>query len=491
MDQQQEKVRQFAAYGVKENEIFREIMRARHLDYVLFSRPENRANREYGLSQEELYEAAQKLTAETLGPAPGPAETYAAVYTLALSVDPMDFSGAEAPSRASAAVLREAVGQAEKAGQTVLFAGADRYLARLTDIFVTLRDKRIAVAVDNASWRQPLSLIYGRGRIMTMDEIPADEERYDYIFYFGAEEERTLALWQAMEAHLAEDGVMEALLPSALLRADEGPAKETLSAMAARRTVSSMYHLVDGEAEEDLIASGGADRDGHIRFGELDCTDGLRRWNRAAISREAFAGADSWDYDLYGWNGSEAVQTILAAGLLDPDFAVGSVFRAVPALKGTLGTYRVIPAEAVTDACVREDLVKEQTAADVKRVEAGDLLAVRRPGGIRCAVVPDRLAGAAAAADVMVFRPMDSYTAEYLKVYLDGPLGGLFLGAMTAGGTCHVCASRLLRLPVRRASEAQIGALTAMVRKSTAALAAAEDDWRRVKRDAVGLLMGR
>lgn len=491
MDQQQEKVRQFAAYGVKENEIFREIMRARHLDYVLFSRPESRSNREYGLSQEELYEAAQKLTAETLGAVPGPAESYAAVYTLALSVDPMDFSGADGPSRALAAVLRQAEARAETAGQTVLFAGAERYLARLTEIFVALRNKRIAVALADETWRQPLSLIFGRGRIMTMDDIPGDEERYDYIFYAGADGAETLSFWQAMEDHLADGGVMEALLPSGLLRAEEGPARETLRSMAARRTVSSMYHLVDGEMEEDLVATGGEDRDGRILFGELDCTDGLRRWDRAAISRDAFAAADSWDYDLYGWNGSEAVQTILAAGLLDPDFAVGSVFRAVPAMKGTLGTYRVIPAEAVTDACVREDLVKERPASDVKRVEGGDLLVVKRPGGIRCAVVPDRLAGAAAADGVTVLRPLDRYTAEYLKVYLDGPLGGLFLDAMTTGGACHVCASRLLRLPVRRASDEQIGTLTARVKESTAALAAAEENWRTVKRDAVGLLMGR
>ena len=91
----------------------------------------------------------------------------------------------------------------------------------------------------------------------------------------------------------------------------------------------------------------------------------------------------------------------------------------------------------------------------------------------------------------MVLRPLEGYTAEYLKGYLDGPIGQLFLDAMSAGGVCRVCASRLLRVPVRRTSAERIGAVTAAVKQSTAALAAAEADWRRVKRDAVGLLMGR
>ena len=489
MDQLKEtKTKQFAELGVAAEDIFREIMRARHLDYVLFSQP---SNREYGLTQEELLAAAQKLTAARFGDAPGDAERYARIYTLALSVDPMLFAEAAPVSEATAALMREAVAHAEQAGQTVLFAGAEQYLPCLTDIFVTLRGKRIAVAVADAAWKEPVAMIYARGRAMTMEELAGDTERYDYIFYAGTDDAGSAAYWQTMRGLLAQGGVMEALFPDDLLRAEEGLAWEAFRQAASSLTVASVYHLVDGETERDLVTTGAAEPSGRIVFGELGTEDGLRHYDRAALSREAFAAADSWDYDLYGWNGSEAVQTILAAGLLDPDFAVGSVFRAVPAMKGTLGTYRLIAPEAVTEACVREDLVKETMAADVRRAEAGDLAVVCGPAGFRTAVVPAALSGAAAAEDVMLFRPLDDYTAEYLKAYLDGPMGRLFLDAMSAGGRCRACASRLLRLPIRRASAAQISAVTAMVRKSTAALAAAEADWRKTKRDAVGVMMGR
>lgn len=113
----EEKIRKFAGLGVAEADIFREIMRARHLDYVLFSQP---SNREYGLTQEALFEAAQKLTAEKLGVVPGDVETYAAIYTLALSVDPMMFAETAPVSAVTAALVRRAAAEAEKAGQTVL-----------------------------------------------------------------------------------------------------------------------------------------------------------------------------------------------------------------------------------------------------------------------------------------------------------------------------------------------------------------------------------
>lgn len=487
----EEKIRQFAALGVEEAQIFREIMRARHLDYVLFHQPDSRSNREYGLSQEDLQKAAQTLTAEKFGGVPDDAEQYARIYTLALSVDPMMFAGADAATDAVAALAGKAVAHAEAAGQTVLFAGAEQYLPCLTDIFVTLRGKRIAVAVADEAWKEPVAMIYARGRAMTMDEIPGDTERYDYIFYAGRADGDSAAYWQALGAHLAEGGTMEALLPDALLRSDKEAVQAVFREAAARCTVSSLYHVTDGEEEKDFVACGAPDRAGRIVFGELTADGGVRTWDRAALGREAFAAADSWDYDLYAWNGSEALQTILAAGLLDPDFAVGSIFREVPALKGTLGTYAVIHGDAVTDSCVRTDLVKEEPAADVKRVSAGDLAVTLRQGRLCCAVVPAELEGAAAAGDVTVLRPMEDYTAEYLKAYLDGPIGGLFLDGMTAGGACRICPSRLLRLPVRRASPEQIGAVTAVVKRSTAALAAAEADWRKAKRDSVGLMMGR
>ena len=53
----------FGHYGVPEENIFQEVMRARYLDYFLFSNP---SNAQYGISIEDLYENMKK-TADRLG----------------------------------------------------------------------------------------------------------------------------------------------------------------------------------------------------------------------------------------------------------------------------------------------------------------------------------------------------------------------------------------------------------------------------------------
>ncbi len=483
-------LRRFADLGVGEKDVFREIVRARYLDYVLFRTPETRANQEYGLTQEDLLSEAERLTGEMLGKVPGDVETYALIYTLALTVDPMRYSGAEPASDLLSALVHCVLEQADTLGNSVLFAGADHYLTCLTDIFVTFRERQIAVTVADEAWRKPLSMIYARGRVISTEEVLSGSDRYDYIFYVGEDSADGARLWQDLQGRLTDKGRMDAYLPDNLLRSDDEEVQRILQGMAERCCVSALYHGVDGETETVCIRSGASDKRGRIVFGEIEASDGLRFCGKTALGRDAFAAAASWDCDLYAWNSSEAIQTLFTAGLLDPDFAVGSVFREVPAMKGTLGTYTVISPEAVTESCIRTDLVSEDIAADVKRAAAGDLAAVREADGLRCAVVPKELDGAAAAEGVMLFRPLEGYTAEYLKGYLDGPIGRLFLGTMSADGACQVCASRLLRMPLRRAPAETIGAVTALVRQSTEKLAAAEADWRRVKRDFVGLTMG-
>lgn len=107
----------FGRYGVPEENIFQEVMRARYLDYFLFS---NSSNAQYGISIEDLYENMKK-TADRLGLYEGDADTYARVYTLALRVDPMAFApGAGTARQEVRDLLKEAGKKAEEAGQTIL-----------------------------------------------------------------------------------------------------------------------------------------------------------------------------------------------------------------------------------------------------------------------------------------------------------------------------------------------------------------------------------
>ncbi len=483
MATKEEIIARMAELGVSEAEIFKEIVRARYLDYVIFSK---RENEEFGLSPAEFREKAAALTTEEFGALPEDAERFAHIYTAAMSVDPMLFAEGLAPlSPAFRALLFHAVEQAARAEKTVLFAGAERYLPFLTDIFVNLRNKRIALTVADDTWRHTAQRIYARGRVMAPSEIIADTERYDYIFFAGAADEAAERELSALRAHLREGGVMEFLLPREWFTA-----RPVLSDLAAQMAVESFCHVTDGEAESEYIRLGAAAA-GDITFGEADFSgDAFHFVPRLSMKRADFAAAENWDYDVYAWNGSAGLQAILGAGLLDPDFAVGSVFKAVPRLSGTKGAYPLISEKAVEASGIRAEFVKEAETEDVCRVRAGDLLVAATEDGFAAAVVGDEWDGAAAAPGVFAFRPVGEYTAEYLKAYLDGPIGQMFLETMRTGRAWHLCHARLLRVPLRRAADERIEAITGAVREASRDLARAEEAWREVLRDAVKLMMG-
>ncbi len=485
MGLKEEKIAQFAALGVSEKDIFKEIVRARYLDYVIFSK---RENEEFGLSPEEFREKADALSGETFGHVPEDAERFAYIYTAAMSVDPMLFAeNAGEVSAMTRAILKKGLETAEAlpAGKTVLFAGAERYLPCLTDIFVSLRNKRIAMTIADAEWRETAQKIYARGRAMAPADVSSDTESYDYIFFMGGADDATESLLAALLAHLKDGGAMDALLPREFCT--ERP---VLTDLARSYRTEHFCHVTDGETERLYLHIADATADGTILFGE-GTADGesFRMEDRLSMKRADFAAAENWDFDVYAYNGNPTLQAILGAGLLDPDFAVGNRYKAVPKLIGTMGRYPVITAAAVESSGIRAEFVKEEEISDVRRVAAGDLLIAATEDGIATAVVGEEWDGVAVSSELFALRPLEGFTGEVLKAYLDGPVGRLFLETMETGRTWHICHERLLRIPMKNLSDEQIRAVTAAVKDATAKLSAAEETWREVKRAAAKLML--
>ena len=88
-----------------------------------------------------------------------------------------------------------------------------------------------------------------------------------------------------------------------------------------------------------------------------------------------------------------------------------------------------------------------------------------------------------------MLRPTSTYKAGYLKLYLDGQVGRLFLDTMKTGETYHLTLSRLLRIPMPKADAETIDQADRLCKETTEALAAAEAAWRKAKRDGVALMM--
>lgn len=476
----------FGRYGVPKDRIFKEVMRARYLDYVLFQNP---SNQEFGVSIEDLYESMKK-TADELGMYEGDADTYARVYTLALRVDPMVFAGnvPKTPGHLKE-ILQEAVQKAKQAGKTVLFTGADRYLNELALIFGELGGKRIAAALEDASRKPDVQRLFPRGRIMPESELTGDAERYDYIFNL---EEESPVHAEKLSHLLAEKGTMDIVMPYSFLK------DSTAESAAARQTLAksgrlAQYYDAEIDGEEYAFLRFEKEEMQEILFGEADFSEGcFKGYPQMIMSTADFLRADDWNYDIYLYNSIPAVQAILCGNILDMDFSLGCVCEAVQEEELPAGIRSFLPAEAVQESGLRKDLLISRRPEKGEKgicTCKGDLAIAASRGKVMISVITED-EPIRAGKGIFLFRPKEQYTAEYLKLFLDGPVGHLFLDAMKSGDTYHFTHSRILRIPVPKAERETIEKATAVCREVTEQLAAAEANWRQAKKESVALMMG-
>ena len=474
----------FARYGVPQDRIFEEVMRARYLDYVLFLDP---TNVQYGISISDLYEN-MKRTADKLGLYEGDEDTYAKVYTLALRVEPLVFAP-DVPRAAKEihSLLLAALEKAAASGITVLFTGAEGYLPFAAEIFDKLGGKRVAIAVKHPVWKERLQLLFPRGRAMLEDELAADTEKYDYIFDF---ETAGISSARNLRHLLSETGAMDVLLPYDLLQEKSEDAEAARSALAAEKKLASFYDTeIEGSEYAFLRFDGKVVET--LTFGESGFAgDSFYGRDQLTIPTDAFVEAADWNYDLYAYNGSQALQMLLSGNIVSMEHQIAKGFAAAAAEKVS-GRHDIVTEQAVSPSGIRRDLLsssvlKEEIETVV--LHEGDLVLAISKDEIHTVVVPGGLS-ALAGEGVLVLRPTSTYKAGYLKLYLDGQVGRLFLDTMKTGETYHLTLSRLLRIPMPKADAEIIDQADRLCKETTEALAAAEAAWRKAKRDGVALMM--
>lgn len=477
----------FISMGVAEDAIFAEIMRAHYLDYNLFLNP---SNAEYGVTIEDLHKN-MKLTVDVFGDYDGDAETYANVYTLALRINPMDF--AEDVSRAGSdlrGLTEYIIRESGNFGKTILLAGAEHYLYMLPKIFYDLKDCRIAVAVNSEVWKKNLSYLFPRGRIMLSEEILDDEETYDYIFSL---EEESLKKLPPLKACLSERGKMDAATPYSFITNDVAMEIEIRRKLAEEKSLIGYYDFSFNE-EEFVLLEIKKENSETVSFGEAVVDNGiLQKTEILSLSAAQFFEADDWNYDIYAYNSSMALQTILRANVVNMENTISKEFSVPEKEKISLGRILGISKNAILeDIGLRADLSEEINVTDSivgTKVKAGDLLLASDRNRVYTAVAEQ---GQFVADDsILVIRPLGMYTAEYLKIYLDGPVGKLFLETLRAGDHFNRKQSRFLRIPFPQADEERITQVTELCRISVERLSLAAAKWREAKRKSVQIMMGK
>lgn len=476
----------FARYGVPADRIFYEIMRARYLDYVLFLNP---ANQQYGISIEDLYENMKK-TADRLGMYEGDADTYVRVYTLALRVDPMAFApGIHQTGKEMESLVEEALKRAEKSGKTVLFSGVESYMVYAARIADRLPDKRLAFVVESSSWKKKLQLVFPRCRLLTSHELKEDTISYDYIFHFGhgdSSEELSLL------SRLSDEGTMDWILPYPAFSISDVSMENIKKEILSEKKMEAYYDLSLGGLEYAFLRFGEKKKQsisfGNVIFAEKAC----RFFEMLRLPFDSFAQADEWNYDVYIYNAFPALQAILAGNILQMDHAVEQEFKIITKETIPEGQYSLLTTASITDSEIRKDEVKAFLSDGKKEgilLQEGDLAISVHKGQIH--LLPVEEGNVYMAGDqVFGLRSKGKYSAWYLKLYLDGPVGHLFLNTMKAGEEYAFTLSRFLRIPLPVSDEHTIAESSRMAREAVSNLADAEENWRKAKRNAVGLMMG-
>ena len=472
----------FSRYGVPAERIFDEIMRARYLDYALFQNPENQ---QYGISIEDLYENMKK-TSDRLGMYGGDADTYVRAYTLALRVDPLvfapEYTGRDEEMEA---LMDEVMTKAENAGDTVLFFGVEKYLSCVSRIFDRLSNKRLAFAVESPAWKKRLQLLFPRCRLMLSSELAEDKVKYDYIF--AAEEERLSSCYISL---LKEKGSMDILIPYEMMLDER--IKSWGKELQSLDKLSAYYDVACHEREFAFLRLS-PEGEGSIAFGNALLSHGQFKGNELfRMTPALFSEADEWNFDVYAYSAFPGLQAILAGNVLHMEHTAGSAFESVKPCPLPAGRYDRLHAGEVRDSGIRkgqEAPALLEGGEEGVLLEAGDLALSLYKGKIHAAVVPEGkkfLAGE----NVYALRSLGKYTSWYMKLYLDGPVGQMFLETMRLGeGFCFTL-TRFLRMPLPLSDEETIIHAEKMAKEAVLRLAEAEENWQSIKRSAVGLMMG-
>ena len=432
-----------------------------------------------------------KMTVEKMGDFDGDEDAYVNAYTLALRVNPMDFAkGVVKSTEMMKNLIFSVTEKAKNAGQTILFAGADSYLYMLPKIFYDLKDKRIAVAVYSEEWKEKLSYLFPRGRIMLFDEFTEDKETYEYIFDI---EKDDLFHLEELQNRLSEEAVIDAFVPQEMIMSQDGRTRDVETRLAEKKTITEYYNAsIDGTEFAFLQIKNKLSE--KISFGEISLlTRSVQKFEALSVESDIFIEARDWNYDMYRYNGSVALQTLLSANVVNMEHTIASEYIMPEKEKISQIKYRLIPEDAIAeDVGLRTDLIEESERAETAvAVQNGDLLLFSDGEKMHTAVVNVPGDNIYASGEMIVIRPQGMYTAEYLQLYLEGPVGNLFLKTMRAGKILILQKTRLMRIPLPVSEEERISVITETGKNVMSKLSSAAEEWRKAKRESVQLMMGK
>jgi hypothetical protein len=417
-------------------------------------------NPDMSLNQEKLFQLMKKSTEKELGFFPADREDFAAFFAALKDIDLLDFVLEISKNDRSSTIIvplsltefitdRMAKLQPEK----VLITEAEKHLAGLREMLQGLQAAQFTLTAQSKFMQILLQLAFAEYknvqiRLESIYTECLQAEKFDYIFTlpaFGQKAEESgiaflttdsegIAL-ENMLAHLQVRGTLDIVVPAKLTFAGSDYAK-LRTYIAEKYQPESIYLLPEGifrplTAVKTYLLSISTERKKNVDIGALILQrDSLMIRGRKSVAVRELICRDNWPIDLLlsedDANIRQFKNSILPKVRLKE---VAEVFRGKSILKkdaspGNIAVLNISDIENGEINYLNMDTIAEEERK-VKRYElqSGDVLLSCRGTAIKAAVFTAQAGITIASANLLVIRPKEKVLGEFIRIFLESPLG--------------------------------------------------------------------
>ena len=421
--------------------------------------------------KEQLFQFMKKTTEEELGFFPADRDDFWEIYEGLKKIDLVDFvseiyKNDRAGTVISPTYLSSYVSKRIQClrPQRILITEAEKHLSGLRELLNCFNGGEVTLTTQIRPMYILLKLTFGempnvRIRFESIYTGCLAEEKFDYIYAlpaFGNKPEELSKTFltkdsdgiaiENMLGHLADHGVLEVIVPAKLTFATMG--FEKLRAYIAKYFhVQSIYILPEGTfrpvtAIKTYLCSITTMQQSKVEIGTLELNKGeFELKDEKQISTKEFLSHEDWRIELLMAADDENIQRFKRSDLPKAKLKeVAEVFRGKSILKKdtSLGSISVLNISNIEngeiDYSAMDTINEEEQKVKRYQLMTGDVVLSCRGTAIKSAVFEDQDDKTIiASANLIVIRPTEKVKGEFIKIFLESPVGVAIIKSFQRG----------------------------------------------------------
>lgn len=457
----------FAMHGITSREqLLNEMLRIKHTARTV------KMQKKFMPNAEQLFELMKESTENTiLGVFPGDKDFFFSVYQVGQEIDLIEYTlklyqNDRFGQIFSPTYLTDYVGKLidDAKPQSILIAEAEKSLAGLNNLVERHQASQITFTTANVLMFMLLKLGFEEYKNVSIfnqsiyQELLTDA-RFDFIYslpdFCGKIEavnqevmssRPDVVATRILLGHLSDQGTLVSVLPAKITFASGSEAK-LREHIIAYYQLEGLYSLPEGTfkpyaAIKTYLLKIGAVKKEKVQVGYLGYHNGLYVDKVKLVGSKDFTAYEDWRIELILADDDENIKRYQQSTLQRVKIhEVAEVFRGKSILKKDLkpGKILVLNISNIMDTGIdysNLDCIDEEERK-IKRYELldGDIVLSCRGSGIKAGVFRQQKSIVIASANITVIRPNNRVQSDYLKIFLESPLGMALLKSFQRGTT--------------------------------------------------------